>query len=132
MHAQNSTKVYPDFSGKWIVNSKIENPIGIDSLLNTVEGDTLQSIIIPVKDNRRSATSIKSIFDYSGKKTSEFAELLGEDISYLVSWKNELMIISNSLGEAQEWSLSADKKQLNIKFIGSLGESFIYIFDKVK
>jgi len=42
------------------------------------------------------------------------------------------MIITNSLGEAQEWSLSADKKQLNIKFTGSSGESLIYVFDKVK
>lgn len=68
MHAQNSTKVYPDFSGKWIVNSKIENPIGIDSLLNTVEGDTLQSIIIPVKDNRRFATPIKAFSITQAKK----------------------------------------------------------------
>lgn len=132
MYAQESAKVYTDFSGKWLVNSKTANPLGIDSLRITMGGDTLTNIMVPLKGNPGFTGPLKNVYNYTGKETSEYAEFLGKDISYTVSWNKDTMLINNSLEEVQEWSLSPDKKQLNIKFVGRSGQSLTYVFDKVE
>lgn len=121
-----------DFAGEWLLNKGKSAPIPFDKWSITTMKDSFVVIMYPSKDHPTLADPVTQQFNYTGTETVNFSPRLQQEVRSTVSWRDKTMLISNSVGDRQEWNLSGDGKILTIAFTHSGGDTATCVFDKTK
>lgn len=120
-----------DFAGEWLLNKEKSAPIPFTKINITTVNDSFVVIMYPSKDYPTLTDPVTQQYNYTGAETANFSPRLQQEVRSTVSWKEKTMIVTNNLGEEQDWSLSGDGKILTIAFIHN-GNTFTHVFDKTE